>query len=195
MKQAKFKTDIEALLKVKKGDQDAFRFLFDSYFADLCKFLQMYLSDPFVSEEIALDLFSNLWEKRDNLKIESSFKGYLFQSAKYKAISHLRKKRKEIYMELDVQELQENVKENNPSHVEIDELREIIKDAINRLPEKSRMIYQMAREENLSHKQIAEKLGLTPKTVENHVGIALRKLRASLKPYYEQIFILCLVHF
>lgn len=79
--------------------------------------------------------------------------------------------------------------------MENNELREIINTAINKLPEKSKQIYQMAWEENLSHKEIAEQLGITPKTVENHVGIALRKLRESLNPYYQQIFMLTLVLF
>ena len=68
------------------------------------------------------------------------------------------------------------------------ELRELIETAIEKLPEQSRKIYLMAREENLSHKEIAAQLGITPKTVENHVGIALRKLRESLNPFYKQIF-------
>jgi len=72
--------------------------------------------------------------------------------------------------------------------MENNELRELIDAAICKLPEKSRQIYQLAWEENLSHKEIAEQLGITPKTVENHVGIALRKLRESLRPYYKQIF-------
>ncbi|MBW8333023.1 MAG: LuxR C-terminal-related transcriptional regulator [Prolixibacteraceae bacterium] len=65
---------------------------------------------------------------------------------------------------------------------------ELIDAATGKLPEKSRQIYKLAWEENLSHKDIAEQLGITPKTVENHVGIALRKLCESLQPYYKQIF-------
>ena len=73
--------------------------------------------------------------------------------------------------------------------MEIIELRNLIESAIQKLPEKSRQVYQMAWEENLSYNEIAEKLGLSSKTVENHVGIALRKLRESLGPYYKQIFL------
>lgn len=67
------------------------------------------------------------------------------------------------------------------------ELHEIIEAAI------SRPVSLLAWKENLSHKAIAEQFGITPKTVENHVGIALRKLRESLKPYYKQIFMVCVV--
>ena len=72
--------------------------------------------------------------------------------------------------------------------MENNELYNLIESAIQKLPEKSRKVYQMAWEENLSYAEIAEKLGLSSKTVENHIGIALHKLRESLKPYYKQIF-------
>jgi len=78
--------------------------------------------------------------------------------------------------------------DSSQSILEGDELRVIINEAIFKLPEKSKQIYLMAWEENLSYKEIACKIGLSPKTVENHVGIALRKLRESLRPYYKQIF-------
>ena len=73
--------------------------------------------------------------------------------------------------------------------METNELHDLIEKAILKLPEKSRQVYQLAWEENLSYNEIAEQLGLSPKTVENHVGIALRKLRESLRPYYKQIFV------
>ena len=195
MKRDVYKNDAEALLKVKEGNMRAYRHIFDSHFSDLCKFLYLYVSDSFIAEEIALDIFTSLWEKRTTLQIESSLKGYLFQAGKYKAISHLRKKKNEIYVDLNTTELQLKNDAERLMKIETDELRQIIEEAINSLPEKSREIYRMAREENMSHKQIATKLAISPKTVENHVGIALRKLRKSLKPYYEQIFVLCLIIF
>jgi len=72
--------------------------------------------------------------------------------------------------------------------MENDELRGLINDAISKLPEKCRQVYLMAWEENMSYNEIAVQLGLSPKTIENHVGIALHKLRESLKPYYKQLF-------
>ena len=186
--------DINALNKMSKGDLNAYRYLFDSYFSDLCNFLKLYFSDQTIAEDIALEIFVSLWEKRKELKIKSSVKGYLFQSAKYKAISHLRKERKEIFTQLDVSDISDLADSEPRESIEIKELRKIIDEAINSLPEKSRIIYRMAWEENLPHKLIAEKLDISPKTVENQVGIALKKLRDSLKPYYDQIFFLCLIY-
>lgn len=185
-----FRNDTEALLQMADGNIVAYRFLFDHHFADLCNFLLIYLHSKELSEDIALEIFTHIWEKRETLQIKTTFKSFLFASAKNKAISHYRKERKMVFTSLEAGESLMQEVSGVQQFMENNELRELIDAAINKLPEKSRQIYQLAWEENLSHKDIAQKLGITPKTVENHVGIALRKLRKSLKPYYKQIFML-----
>ncbi len=192
MSKQNFRNDTEALLQMADGNIVAYRFLFDTHFADLCNFLLIYLHSKELSEEIALELFTYIWEKRETLEIKATFKSFLFASAKNKAISHYRKAQKKMFTSLDINEPDRFDDVNSQNILENEELRKILEGAISKLPEKSRQIYQLAWEENLSHKEIAEQLGITPKTVENHVGIALRKLRESLKPYYKQIFMICI---
>ena len=188
MSKQNFRNDTEALLQLADGNIAAYRFLFDQHFADLCNFLLIYLHSKELSEEIALELFTYIWEKRADLIIKATFKSFLFASAKNKAISHYRKENKVMFTSLEAGESMIPDGLSTQQFMENNELRELIDAAICKLPEKSRQIYQLAWEENLSHKEIAEQLGITPKTVENHVGIALRKLRESLRPYYKQIF-------
>lgn len=195
MSKQNFKTDSEALLQLADGSIVAYRFLFDHYFSDLCNFLLIYLHSKELSEEIALEIFTHIWEKRETLQIKATFKSYLFASAKNKAISLYHKEHKAMFSSYEVSESMMAEYSITPHLLETNELREIIEAAINKLPEKCRQIYLLAWEDNLSHKEIAGKLGITPKTVENHVGIALRKLRESLKPYYEQIFMLWMMGF
>ena len=183
-----FTDDEQALRSLAAGDLAAYRFLFDLHFADLCNYINIYLHSREFSEAIALEIFEFVWEKREPLVIRVSFKSFLFSSAKNKAISHYRKEHKTIFTSLDLIESVIPDESNSQQFLEEKELRNFIENAINRLPEQSKKIYLMAREENLSHKEIADLLGITPKTVENHVGIALRKLRESLSPYYRQIF-------
>lgn len=87
MSKQNFKTDSEALLQLADGSIVAYRFLFDHYFSDLCNFLLIYLHSKELSEEIALEIFTHIWEKRETLQIKATFKSYLFASAKNKAIS------------------------------------------------------------------------------------------------------------
>lgn len=190
MAKQNFKDDTEAWLQMADGKIAAYRFLFDRHFSDLCNFLLIYLHSKELSEEIALEIFTFIWEKRESLQIRTTFKSFLFASAKNRAISLYRKEHKAVFTSIETMESTMAEDSNSQNMMENNELREIIDAAIGKLPEKSRQIYQMAWEENLSHKEIAVQLGITPKTVENHVAIALRKLRESLKPYYKQIFML-----
>ena len=193
MSKQNFKNDTEALLQMADGSIAAYRFLFDQHFPDLCNFLLVYLHSKELSEEIALEIFTHIWEKREDLIIKATFKSFLFASAKNKAISHYRKENRILFTTLEDIELR--IPDVSSEFMENNELRELIDAAVGKLPEKSRQIYQLAWEENMSHKDIAEQLGIAPKTVENHVGIALRKLRESLKPYYKQIFMIWVMGF
>lgn len=185
-----FKNDTEALLQMADANIAAYRFLFDHHFKDLCNFLLLYLHSKELSEEIALEIFTFIWEKRETLIIKANFKSFLFASAKNKAISLFRKEHKVLFTTIEAGEHMISDISSAQQFMENYELREIIDLAISRIPMKSRQIYQLAWEENLSHKEIAVHLGITSKTVENHVGIALRKLRKSLNPYYKQILML-----
>lgn len=188
-----FITDDQALLRLANGDLVAYRFLFDKYFPGLCNFLNIYLHSQDFSQEVALDIFEYIWEKRASLQIRTNFKSYLFSSAKYRAISHYRKEHRAIFTSLEIEHHRLSEEVVSEYFMEEKELHQLIEAAIEKLPEQSRKIYLLAREENLSHKDIASRLGITPKTVENHVGIALRKLRESLYPFYKQIFMSWLI--
>jgi len=184
----KFKDDPEALLQLAEGNLDAYRFLFDHHFSDLCNFLLIYLHSKELAEDIALDIFTFVWEKRETLQIKVNFKSFLFTAAKNKAITLYKKEHQKIFTQI---ENVESVIPNDSSSqftMENNELCNLINEAISKLPEKSRQVYLMAWEENMSYNEIAIQLGLSPKTIENHVGIALRKLRESLQPYYKQLF-------
>jgi len=185
----KFKDDPEALLQLAEGNLDAYRFLFDHHFSDLCNFLLIYLHRKELAEEIALDLFTSIWEKRQILQIKKSFKSFLFAAAKNKAITLYRKEHQKIFTSIDASEYLISNDSSAQHAMENNELRDMINEAIFNLPEKSRQVYLMAWEENMSYNEIAVHFGLSPKTIENHVGIALRKLRESLQPYYKQIFL------
>ena len=185
----KFKDDSEALLQLAEGNLDAYHFLFDHHFSDLCNFLLIYLHSKELAEDIALDIFTYIWEKRQALRIKATFKSYLFAAAKNKAITLYRKEHQKIFTSIDASEYLMSNDSSAQHAMENNELRDMINEAIFNLPEKSRQVYLMAWEENMSYNEIAVHFGLSPKTIENHVGIALRKLRESLQPYYKQIFL------
>ena len=188
MSMQKFKDDPEALQRLAEGNLDAYRFLFDNHFSDLCNFLLIYLHSKELAEDIALDIFTFVWEKRQTLQIKANFKSFLFAAAKNKAITLYKKEHQRMFTQIEKVELSMPNDSSSQFALENNELRDLISDAISKLPEKSRQVYLLAWEENMSYNEIAIQLGLSQKTIENHVGIALHKLRESLRPYYKQIF-------
>ena len=180
------------------GDENAFKYFFDTYYDDLCNFVNGYLRDETLSEDIVQSIFIYLWENRQSLPSNRSIKSYLYTATKNKSLNHLRnvKNKKRIDGELFAQpDIFSD--ENADSFLEFEELKTILSNAMEVLPGQCKTVYQLSRDEGLSHKEIAEKLGLTVKTVENQITIAIRKIKDYLRPYQDQIFLLfiCSINF
>lgn len=176
--------------RMVKGDKEAFRFFFDKYYSDLCNLVNVYLHDEVMAEEIVQDIYIYFWEKKGRIQIESSVKNYLLRAAKNKSLNFLRKERTKLNIHDKLLRKSEIAYEITADVMDAKQLNEIIKKSVNGLPEKCRTIYLMAKENEMSYKEISLDLGISVKTVENQMGIALKKLRDQLRPYYNEIFIL-----
>jgi len=179
--------------RLVEGDSEAFRFFFEKYYPDLCNLVNIYLHDPVMSEEIVQDIFIYLWEKKEKINIESSVKSYLLIASKNKSLNYLRNEKTKLNIYNKLADLNNSTAEMPDSVMNANQLREVINNAINSLPERCREIYILGKEKGLSYKEIAEELGISVKTVEAQMGKALKKLREELKPYYKDIFVLFLV--
>ncbi|MEL7588140.1 MAG: RNA polymerase sigma-70 factor [Prolixibacteraceae bacterium] len=188
-----FEDDKAIFERVSLGEMEAFQILFNRYFSDTCNFLLLYLHSRELCEEVALDVFTYVWEKRESVRIHTSVRNFLLGIARNKAISEYRKEQHQIFFELSPKEFGLAEANSAEDFLESRELQDIIRRAIDDLPEKSKLVYKMAWEEDLSYREIADRLNIKAKTVENHIGIALRKLREALSPYYKQIFTLLLM--
>ena len=74
--------DIFLLQLIRNSDKQAFKYIFDTYFPALCRYMYLYLGNKQEAEEIASDIFMSVWENREKLEIRLTFKAYLFQAAK-----------------------------------------------------------------------------------------------------------------
>ncbi len=131
-----FKNDGQALLKLADGDLAAYRFLFDRYFADLCNFLNIYLHSKEFSEEVALEIFEIVWEKRETLQIRVTFKAFLFSSVKNRAISHYRREHRNIFTTLEPNDLAIAEESNSQHFMEGEGLRMLLTMAMSKLQER-----------------------------------------------------------
>jgi len=161
------------------------------YFPRLLRFAQEYVINREDAENITQDVFMTLWERRDDLKIHISLASYLFILIKNRCIDHLRRKKN---AETGKKRMQENFAHEQQmklyslealDHTLIsdNDLENIIARAIDSLPPKCREIFILNKIEGKKYKEIAVKLNISVSTVENQIGIALRKLREELKDY------------
>jgi len=179
----------ELLDKIKRGDEKAFELLFRTYYKSLCQFTYRILKDAIIAEEIVQDIFYHLWGKRQNMDMIITVKSYLFKAAYNNALKYLRHnkiiKAHEEMMKNNLSQmfdLQEN-------YTELDELRHIIADTINSVPERTRIIFTLNRDEGLKYKEIAEQLNISVKTVEAHMTHLLKLFRENLSDYMFMIIL------
>ena len=168
--------------KIKKGDEKAFEKLFHKYYGILCSFATKIINDDVAAEEIVQDLFVKLWEKREQLFIETSLKNYLFRSVKNLCLNTIQHNKTKIrYAQIVISEVENQFTDDN-NYPEPD-LSVKIEESINSLPEKRREIFLLSRQDGLKYHEIAQKLNISIKTVETQMSLAIKTLRDKLKKY------------
>ena len=172
---------------LKDSDVQAFEEVYRYYFRGLCAFCSQYVSQ-IESEEIVQDTMMWLWENRKTLIPELTLKTLLFTIVKNKAlnkISHFEIKRK---VHLEIAEKYESEFSSPDFYLE-NELFRLYEEALRKLPAEFRQAYEMNRNQQLTHKEIAEKLNVSPQTVNYRIGQALKILRSELKDYLPLIML------
>lgn len=184
--------DDQALyLKLKEGDEQAFKALFQKYYAPMCHFASQYLKDTDMAEETVQELFVRLWEKRLTLNIETSVNHYLFRSVRNQCLNQLQhQKIKQQYASRIMESSQEV--DWQPLYLEVD-LMERIEKSIASMPPKRQEIFRLSREQGLKYKEIADKMDISVKTVEAQMGLALKHLREELKDFNQHLISLLLI--
>jgi RNA polymerase sigma-70 factor (ECF subfamily) len=160
-----------------------FEILFKSHYSSLCSYADHFLKDLDASEEIVQEVMFKIWVNRESLMITSSMKSYLFRAVRNGCLNVL--KHSDIREEYKIrreQDLQENQGSKEDEMI-VSELEEKIRQAIDRLPMERRKVFIMSRYDGLTYSRIAQKLGISVKTVENQMSKALKTLREELSEY------------
>lgn len=176
--------------RIQRGDVKAFETLFSSHYVKLTLFANRFLNDLAASEEIVSDVFAGLWEKRNTFIINTSIQSYLYKMTQNKCLNFI--KHKKVENEYIGYLVRNNLLDDfhrswNPYLTK--ELEDQAKKAIEKLPEKCREVFKLSRFEHLKNREIAQRLNISPKTVERQITIALEKLRAYLKHSLYSLFL------
>ena len=160
-------------------------------------FAYSYLRDRAEAEDVVMESMIALWENRENWEENSNMKAILLTIIKNKSLNHLAKQQTRLRVEDDLlnfgqRELDlriSTLQACDPNMIFDSEIQQIVNTALKKLPEQSRNIFILSRYQNTPNKMIAEKLGLSVKSVEFHITKVLKVLRLELKDYLISFFL------
>ncbi len=171
-------------------DKSGFEQLFRSVYSPLCAYANSFLKDIDASEEVVQEIMFRLWENRKAIEIRNSVQSYLFRAVRNASLNVLKHMDvKEAYRVARKIEMKGELAAEEDDLV-TNELHEKIRQAIDALPAERKKIFIMSRYDGLTYREIADKSGLSVKTVENQIGSALRTLREELAEYLPLLVLL-----
>jgi len=184
-------SDKVKLLALKQGDVKVFESVFREFYTPLCVHARRYLIDPDVAEEVVQDMFYKMWERRDALIITSSLAAYLYKSVTNHSLNHIK-------YQSHLRKYQEYVGFRTEDHQSVSvhdalvhsDLEKQLISLVKSMPERRRMIFEMSRLEGLRYHDIAEKLGISLKTVEIQMSKALEFMRERLRDYLPTLWLI-----
>jgi RNA polymerase sigma-70 factor (family 1) len=162
-------------------DQFAYKELFVAFYNPLLLFALSFVKSKEQAEEIVSDVFISIWEKRKRIDSINNLKVYLFVATKNTALNYLSRQNKTVITDIDDVAVELRSIYFDPEQLLITaEMISRIKEAINQLPPKCRIIFKLVKEDELKYREVAEILDISIKTVENQVSIALKKIGSAI---------------
>ncbi len=168
-----------------KQANSSFEKLFKEHFQPLAGFAFKYLNDLDEARSLVHDVFIIFWEKFDQLEANSNHKSYLYTAVRNRCLNAIRDRKKIVPIDTA-----ENAHFTENRSLEASELEAEIDYAINTLPKKCKMVFEMSRKEELKYSEIASKMDISVKTVEAQMSKALKLLRMHLAEFLSLLFFL-----
>lgn len=177
------KIDIAKIqLRLAQGDEVAFKSLYDYYSPRLFQFAYAIIHSRETAEEIVADVFLQIWRKRVRIGSLDNLNWYLYITTRNISYTYYRKNNRRKTFNFDEAVLSYYQVHATPEEILIGrEVLQVINQAINDLPSKCKLIFRLVKEDNLKYREVAELLHLTPKTVENQMGIAVKKIHEAIR--------------
>jgi len=172
-----FSPDDQLLLEMRENDRGAFEKIYNRYWSKLYLSAYNILRDKQSSEDIIQELFIQLWLKRNHQNIDN-LKSYLFTAIRFQVFKAIRDGK--VQYELRSEALEIASSDDIESLLTEKDINRRLDESIKLLPERCREIFILSRMEHLSIREIAARLDVAPKTVENQITIALKKIRANM---------------
>lgn len=180
------KIDIKTLEALRHGDHKAFESIFVTYYDRVRIFIFGYIKSESDSEELAEDLFVNLWEKRTSIDTSKSFNSYIHTIARNSALNFLKRKYLHSAYVAEISTLEHS--STSEEEMIAKELGLLIDDVVENMPEQRRMIYILSKNKGLSNLEIANQLNTTKRNVESQLSLALKEIRKAISAFFFTLF-------
>lgn len=171
------------ILRLQKGDSDAFLELYNHYHAALYHYVLRFVKSPAIAEDVLQDVFLKIWEIKSRLDPALSFKAYLYRICRNSVFKLLKKMA--VDENLRVQVMQQFAQSVADADLKVlwQQYEVILQAAINRLPPQRQKVFKLCREEGKTYDQVAEELGISRNTVKEHMVLAMKLIREHVDQY------------
>jgi RNA polymerase sigma-70 factor (ECF subfamily) len=173
-------TDEELLSLLRKNDKQAFAEIYDRYWEQMSLYVLKITRSPEDTCDIVQDVFVSIWKRRYELNISGSMKAYLLKSVRNLSIRYIEKNINKQGFLNALSAYYEHLDTSAMNKLELQELESRLAGVVARLPHKMQEVYVLSRHENLSHKEIAKRLGIAETTVKKQVSNALKLIRTEV---------------
>lgn len=173
----------ELVIRLIDGDEDAFCELYAAYKNRLLYFAMKFVKSRDFAEDIFQDAFTIIWQSRRFINPDASFSSYLYTIVRNRILNQIRDADKENALKEQILSQAIDYTDDTKENILANDLREIINKALEKLTPRQREIFEMSREAQMSHKEIADVLGISVNTVQEHISVSLRTIRTFLSKY------------
>lgn len=178
-----FSEERSLILRLTEGDEGAFCELYATYKNRLIYFAMRFLKSREYAEDVFQDAFTVVWQSRRFINPDASFSSYLYTIMRNRILNQLRNAANEEKLKESILSQALDYTEDTKRKVMLNDLKSLISHALQQLTPRQREIFEMSREAQLSHKEIADKLGISVNTVQEHISISLKLIRTYLIKY------------
>lgn len=173
----------ELVIRLIDGDENAFCELYAAYKNRLLYFAMKFVKSRDFAEDIFQDAFTIIWQSRRFINPDASFSSYLYTIVRNRILNQIRDADKENTLKEQILSQAIDYTDDTKENILANDLREIINKALEKLTPRQREIFEMSREAQMSHKEIADVLGISVNTVQEHISVSLRTIRTFLSKY------------
>lgn len=175
--------EISTIEALQNGDHKAFEEVFLAYFDKVKHLLTGLLRSESDAEELAQDIFVKLWMNHTSVDPNKAFNTYLYTITRNTVLNHLKHKLVEENYKNSFNSLDEEEADSSDEILFAKEISLLIEMAVSKMPDQRRKIYQMSREKGIPNNEIAEKLGISKKTVENQISLDLQEIKRVISAF------------